>query len=88
MAEPLIGSIGVPLPKNDPLNDLILPSGTIVRFAPDGALRTELGNLGIRNAHTRPRNEIVQDYWQMMRRIADDAGSKAVAEWLAQHRGQ
>jgi hypothetical protein len=40
MAEPFPGIIGVPLPKADPLNDLILPSGTIVRFAPDDALRT------------------------------------------------
>jgi hypothetical protein len=68
------------------LEDLMLPSGSTVRLTPDPSLRTQLANLGIAQAHIRPRNAIILDYWKMVRQIHDAAGHAAVDAWLWQHR--
>ena len=87
MAEPMMGVIGgPPLPKADPLLDLELPRGGTIRQTAEAEVRSQLGILGVSNAHTRPFNEVTLDYWRMLRRIGDAASEKAISEWLAQHR--
>jgi hypothetical protein len=66
--------------------DLELPSGSTVRLASDSSLRTQLGILGIARAHTRPKDQIVLDYFKMIKRVHDAAGAAAVDAWLWQHR--
>jgi hypothetical protein len=67
-------------------DDLMTPSGSTIGLTPTESLRQQFAQLGIPGAHTRPRNEIVSDYYQMLRKIHDDAGSIAVDAFLQSKR--
>ena len=69
-------------------DSLMTPAGSTIGLTSTESLRPQLAKLGIRDAHTRPRDAIVEDYYQMMRKVHDEAGSAAVDAWLhQQHRG-
>jgi hypothetical protein len=67
-------------------DSLALPNRSVIGQTDDTTLRTLLDKVGVKNAHTRPRNEIVADYAALLRRVHDDAGSKALDAWLENHR--
>jgi hypothetical protein len=67
--------------------DLKLPNGSVCGSCPTEQLRSMLGRLGVPDAHTAPRLQIIDSYARMLKRIHEDAGSAAVDAWLAGHRG-
>jgi hypothetical protein len=73
-------------PASDPHLDLMMPSGSTVRLTTDEDLRRQFGKLGIEGAHTKPRNQLVEAYAAMLKRIHDDAGRAAVDAFLQSKR--
>jgi hypothetical protein len=67
---------------------LMLPSGKAVSTVSQGELYSELDRLkipGFSHRNGRPDNEAA--YRQHLAGLAQEAGQKAVAEWLLQNRG-
>jgi hypothetical protein len=81
----LVSSSSLGIPTADPHSTLPLPNGTVGE-ADDVTLRRQLDRLGIPQSHTRPRSELIRDYDKLLRKVWDDAGSKAVSEFLESHR--
>jgi hypothetical protein len=69
-----------------PYDHLVLPNNIKIGNANDIVLRTELSRLGIENAHTRPRNEIIESYAMLLFEIGEQASRIAIDDWLARHR--
>ena len=49
-------------------------------------LRSLFHRMGLEQAHTRPRNEIIADYAALLARIGGEAYRNAVNTWLEQFR--
>ncbi len=65
---------------------LMLPNGSVVGQVDDPTLRNQLARVGIAGAHTDGRAVIVERYAATLKAVHDDAGSRAVTEWLAQRK--
>jgi hypothetical protein len=63
------------------------PSGSTVGLTPTDSLRQQLARLGVPESHTAGRDVLVERYYQMLRKVHDDAGSVAVDAFLQKYRG-
>ena len=63
------------------------PSGATIGATNTDALRGLFARLGIPGAFNRPRNELIDDYAVMLKRVGDEASRVAIDAWLAQHKG-
>jgi hypothetical protein len=63
------------------------PLGSTIRLTSDESLRSQFDKLGIAGAHTKPRNQLVEAYAAMLKRIHDDAGRAAVDAFLQSKKG-
>ena len=70
----------------DPSNSLPLPNGKTVAETSNEELRSILDKLGLEGSHTKPRNQLVEAYAAMLKRIHDDAGRAAVDAFLQSKR--
>jgi hypothetical protein len=68
-------------------DDLALPNGSTVGQTDNETLRQQLLKLNIPGAATEGRHIICQRYSETLRKIFNDAGSKAVDVWLQSNRG-
>ena len=68
-------------------DDLMTPAGSTIGLTDNESLRQQFHRLGIPGAHTRPRNEIIEDYFTLLRKVHDNASSLAVDAFLQKYRG-
>jgi hypothetical protein len=69
-----------------PHDDLMTPAGSTVGLTPTESLRQQFAKLNIPDAPTAGRDVLVERYYQMLRKIHDDAGSIAVDAFLQSKR--
>jgi hypothetical protein len=62
------------------------PWGATVGATTTDDLRGLFARLGIPDAFSRPRNELIGDYAAMLKRVGDEASRVAIDAWLIQHR--
>ena len=67
-------------------DDLSLPNGSVIGQTDNESLRRIFADLGIADAWTLGRDRLVERYVQMLKKIFDEAGNRAVSDFLESKR--
>jgi len=61
------------------------PGGGTIGEWPNERVRPYFARIGLDGAHTSGREVLCQKYGQLLRKVHDAAGEKAVVDWLKQY---